>query len=438
LIIIILILIGTSSRAQDSAIQKFADDTVESISHYQEEVGPLDSNISILSLEETSNKPSSGYDGGFYIESPDGRFKLILEGLLQVHGRFFEPSLEGRNSEFFIRRMRFEIGGEIHNYYRFHVEPKFTEDKVELEEAWIGADFWESGPRLIIGRMKEPFSMEEMISLRHIDFIDFSILNQFVPAEDHGITVLGKTPGEHIEYGFAFYNGSGGNDLNSDKDVAGRLVIKPFASKENHWIRNFQFGGAITYGEQDEDISGEELKTEARVPFLAFEAGSRINGRRTRLGTEVAWLYGPVALMGEAITITQEMAGPEENFDDDTFGWSAATSWVLTGEKKTFKGVHPERPIDSSGDKKGTGAFQIAARYSSLLMDDDLITNGFVSEQTYPERVQSFDIGLNWYLTYHSRVKAHFLHTKYSQSILFEDEVRDVENALLLQFQLTF
>jgi hypothetical protein len=224
--------------------------------------------------ERPSSLPLAGYDGGFFVQSPDGSMRLTLEGLLQVRGTFFERGLEGRASGFDLERMRFELGGDFHDPYHFHVEPKFTESEVELEEAWVGADLSRSGPRLLLGRMKEPFSLEEMLPRRHFDFPSFSILNQLVPAEDHGLTLLGGSLDAPFEYGLAFYNGTGGDDLNSDKDVAARLVARPWAEQDGAPLQRLQFGGAATFGRQDADISGSTLRTEAKAPFLEFEPGS--------------------------------------------------------------------------------------------------------------------------------------------------------------------
>jgi hypothetical protein len=112
--------------------------------------------------------------------------RVTLGRLLQVRDTEFEGGLEGRTRQFELERMRFEFGGK---HYDFSVGPKSTETEVELEKAWIGADL--GGPRLMLDRMKEPFSLEEMLPRKHFDFPTFSILNQFVPAEDHGVTILG-------------------------------------------------------------------------------------------------------------------------------------------------------------------------------------------------------------------------------------------------------
>ena len=362
----------------------------------------------------------AGYDGGFTIEGED--VKLTIEGLLQVNGRFFEPD-SPHISEFVLRRMRLEFSGEFHERWLFHIEPKFVEDGVELEEAWVGLQADVHSFRF--GRMKEPFSWEEMGSQRHMDMINFSILNQFVPAEDHGITVLGNF--DFLEYGVGFYNGTGGNDTTSDKDAALRLVAHPW--------RGLQFGGAGTYGRQNSDVSGSELKTEARVPWAVYVPGTVSDGQRVRLGAEAAFLEGPFALTAELMRIREEL-------NDETVhlkGGALQASYTLTGEGKSWKGesiriwkgISPERPFLRDPD---IGAWQFVARWSRLEFEDEMapfLTN-------VPERIDSYTIGLNWYANDFVKIKANYIRTEYDEDITLNAVRHDNEDALVIQFQLNF
>ena len=390
-------------------------------------------------LEGPASGTKSGYDGGFFVESADGQWRFTVEGLLQVRDTLFERGLAGRDSGFDLERMRFELGGELYRLYRFHVEPNFDEDGVELEEAWIGAEVGGGDAVLMLGRMKEPFGLEEMLPRRHADFPTFSLLNQFSPAEDHGLTLLGGSLDGPLEYGVAVYNGTGGDETDSDKDVAARFVARPWSGSERSAVRALQFGAAGTFGRADEDASGAELRTEAEVPFLAFEPGSAFDGDRTRLGLEAAWLDGPLALSAEAIRIEQEMVGAGGETEPVVDGWYASASWVLTGEEKTFRGVRPDRPLVGGSDgARGRGAFQLAARYSQLALDDDLVSAGIVTAGAFPDRVDAWDVGLNWYSTANTKVMLHFVHTDYADAIVVDGESRSSEDAILLQFQLHF
>jgi phosphate-selective porin OprO/OprP len=398
---------------------------------------PVDSKTSPTGVHATpAQLPIAGYDGGFFLQSPDGAFRFTLGGLLQVRGTAFEGGLEGRTSQFELERMRFELGGDFYGRYHFNVEPKFTESEVELEEAWIGSDLGRGGARLLLGRMKEPFSLEEMLPRKHFDFPTFSILNQFVPAEDHGVTLLGGSLDAPLEYGAALYNGTGGDDLNNDKDIAARLVSRPWARREGSPFQRLQFGGAVTYGRQDADLTGAELVTEAKAPFLAFEPGSRADGERTRLGLEAAWLAGPAAISAELIRVDEDLSGGSGDVQNDTTGWYVSASWVVTGEEKSFRGVKPAHPLTASA--AGPGAFQLALRYSDLDLDEGLIDGGLVAASSFPDGVRTWDVGLNWYTTAHTKVMLHFLHTQYEQDVTIQGDSRGSENALLLQLQVHF
>ena len=61
--------------------------------------------------------------------------------------------------------------------------------------------------------------------------------------------------------------------------------------------------------------------------------------------------------------------GNEELFTNTA--WQLAASWVLTGENASFRGVVPRKSL-SLGE--GTfGAFELAARYNQLDIDDDSV-----------------------------------------------------------------
>ena len=175
------------------------------------------------------------------------------------------------------------------------------------------------------------------------------------------------------------------------------------------------------------------------MPFASFESDSRHDGERLRLGAEAAWLRGPYALFAEALSIAEDVTGSGGSGEATTRGWYLGGSWVLTGEPKTLRGVHPKRPlVRRSGATCGSGAWQLAARYSELDLDQALVEHGLLSPESFPGRVSTLDIGLNWYATYHVRVKLHALHTEFDEPILIRGENRRAEDAVLLQFQVHF
>jgi phosphate-selective porin OprO/OprP len=354
----------------------------------------------------------SGYEDGFFIKSKNAKF--TIEGLLQVNGSIFESN-SPRDNGYELRRMRLEFSGEFYDRWLFHIEPKFVAGGVEFEEAWVG--FKIRDHKVMIGRMKEPFELEEMLSQRHMDPINFSILNQFVPAEDHGITVFGNFG--ILEYGAGIYDGSGSDKIVSDEDIAFRLVIHPW--------QKLQFGGSITKGHSEGDVSGKELKTEARVPWTTFRQATEIDGGITRYGLELAFLEGPFALTLDTIHINERI----QNTPITLKGGYVQASYVLTGEEKSFKGVKPANPFLKD---PAIGAWQLVARLSMIKFDDRI--SPFLTNFT--DEIDTFLLGVVWYTNDFVKFKLNYIRTNYKTEIAINNSRFDRENMMLVQFQLQF
>jgi phosphate-selective porin OprO/OprP len=379
---------------------------------------------------------SSGYDGGFFLRSEDGANELLVEGLLQTVAGVYDGDRDP-SADIELKRMRPELSGKLADALRFRIEPKFTEDEVELEEAWAGTDVWGGEALLMIGRMKAPFNLEEVRSRRHIDFPLFSVINQFAPAEDHGFFLNGQTPSGVWEYGFALYNGTGESDTTSSKDVAARVMVHPFAEEADSAWRDLGLGLAATIGNQDEDVAGDSIENGIGLDMTTYAPGATLDGRRWRAGLEAVWFHGPWMLQGELLTMSQEMSSPADEADVAFRGGYVTVSHVLTGESKSFKGVVPDEPYDFKTGR-GRGAWVAAVRLSSLSLDDDLDDAGLVEPGTFTDRNRNVSLALNWIANQHAIVRTALIHSRYDDAIDLGDGSDDKETALLVEFQLHF
>jgi phosphate-selective porin OprO/OprP len=383
---------------------------------------------------EGTAEAAAGYDGGFFLRSPDGRNELVIEGLLQTvlvvrdGGREPDSSVE-------LKRIRPEFGGRVDEVVRFKLEPKFQEDEVELEEAWLGFDCLGGDALAMFGRMKAPFGLEEVRSRRHIDFPRFSILNQFSPAERHGAFLNGKAAGGRLEYGLAAYDGTGASEGNTGKEVAARVMVHPFlGDSESPW-RNLQLGVGATVGRQDADVGGGAVENALGLPVVVFAQGVALDGRRRRVGPEAAWFHGPWFVQAEALAMAQEMslAGAEQ---DVAFSGAYLTvARVLTGEDKTFAGVVPREPYDLSAGA-GTGAWVLALRLSELRVDGDAA--GFAAPGAFTDRIRSASLGLNWIPNRHLILRNALVYSAYEDDVALDTGSADSELGLLVELQLHF
>ncbi|HHI80429.1 MAG TPA: hypothetical protein ENK02_10665 [Planctomycetes bacterium] len=368
-----------------------------------------------------------GYNEGFAVESEDGRTRIALEGLIQVTGKLFQRD-RGRVSEFALRRFRPELSGYFDRNVLFRFEPKFTENEVELEEAWVGLRFEDTGSILRIGRMKAPFNLEEVRSRRHIHFPLFSMMNQFAPAEDHGLFWSRNKDG--WEYALAVYNGTGGSDTGSSKDIAGRVMRNLFDDEERGY---FDLGIAMTYGRQNQDVATKGIDNGAGEQVLRYATGTSLSGTRTRLGLEAVWFQGPWMGQAEAMWIRQEMS---QGGIQDTVQFSGAyldVAYALTGQSIDFGGVGVSKEKAFLGLP---GSWVLAARLSTLRNDGSLRALGMTETGRFSRRIQNLSLGLNWVPSKHFLVRHSLVFSHYSDSVDTGGGPHKSEVALLVEWQL--
>ncbi|MDA1265316.1 MAG: porin, partial [Planctomycetota bacterium] len=279
---------------------------------------------------------------------------------------------------------------------------------------------------------------EEVRSRRHIDFPAFSLVNQFSPAEDHGLFVNGRAAGGLVEYGLAAYNGTGASDTNASKDLAARVMVHPFLDEEASLWRNFQIGVAGTVGKQEASTKGVTLDNEAGGAVVHFADDSFLDGDRTRLGLELAWYRGPWFAQAEYLAVAQDMrAGAAAPTEVGFRGAYVTLSRVLTGENKTYGGVDPDQPFDLKTGH-GRGAWVLALRLSQLESDDDLEALGLASPGRFTDELRSASIGLNWIPNGHIIVRHALILSDYGQPVMLDRGLGDDEVSLMIEFQLHF
>jgi len=359
------------------------------------------------------------YDGGLVLDWDGGQ--LVLEGLLEFGADADLGADDGArepHSEFYLKRFRPELFGLFDGGWCFRFEPKFTQDEVELEEAWVGHR--SDAGTLRLGRMKAPFGLEEVRSRRHIHFPRFSLLNQFSPAEDHGLFWNGQEG--RLEYAMALYNGTGGSDEDEGKDVALRAMWHAAEGSDHPW----QVGLATTFGDQERSIAGDGIKNAGGQRVVDFAAGTELDGQRTRVGLEWAQFFGPLMVQAEALSVEQDL---RTGATTDTVGYTGAyvdLAYALTGEDLTFKGVrNPE------------GSWVAALRLSTLELDDELAS--YVDAGTYTDSITGISLGLNYVPGPHA-----ILRTALTRSMYGDDEPTiggatvDHEDLLTVELQLHF
>ncbi|MCJ7586323.1 MAG: OprO/OprP family phosphate-selective porin [Candidatus Aminicenantes bacterium] len=205
---------------------------------------------------------------------------------------------------FSARRVRFSLSGELFKNVNYKIQVDAVKSPLILDALVEFKLSSEVGLR--VGQFKVPFSTENLTSSA-----DLATINRSQPEEklapgrdtkmngrDIGAALFGKW--SVLEYTLGVFNGSGIDikDNNSQKDVGGRVVVRP--------VEFLALGAAFYRG-----------RTSIATGSPAYD--------RDRTGLELAVLHGPFSLKGEYIFAKDDKL--------ERSGWYIQGGWFLKPKK---------------------------------------------------------------------------------------------------------
>jgi len=217
-------------------------------------------------------------------------------------------------------------------------------------------------------------------------------------------------------------------DVNSGKDLAGRVVFYPFrsGSEPQHLLANFGFHLGGSTGDQSGALP--TFRTTAGQTYFAFPATVTADGTRNRVSPAVFLYAEGFGGFAEYARTTQDILSSGTPFTVTNQAWGVTATYVLTGESTSERGVKPRRPFDPAA---GTwGAVQVAARYAELTLDGQLFDTG-IAGATASRKTQQMTFDTNWYLNNYVKFYGTFERFDFSGT-------RASENLILFRAQLAF
>ncbi|MBI2875418.1 MAG: hypothetical protein HYY20_00895 [Candidatus Tectomicrobia bacterium] len=411
----------------------------------QEEVNTLQTRVK--EREKKEKTLQAFYKDGFQVQTADKSFEMKVGGRVQADYLVLDSNNNANDGSFSLRGIRIESEGKLFKHTKFKAQLDMGEGKdANLKDGYLNFDYLKWA-QLKIGQYKEPFSLEELTSSRHIDFLERSaVVTNLAPSRDLGVMLHSELWEGTLGYGLGIFNGSGSNqkrDQNDDKDLAGRFYVRPFAQNKSRWLKGLQFAGNFTWGNQEGGLKNLQSPV-SETPLARWANGVTSDDRRTRLGADLAWVIGPFSLKTEYIrTDWKDLQRAGQREDLDAHGWYVTLSYFLTGEEKPYKegaftrlkqvqGVF--NPFNHEGKGWHWGAWELLARYDTLRVDDKAFDLGFA---TGTDRVNTLTMGLNWYPHNMVVVKFNYVHNDFADDLgaLKGD---DQEDLFLTRFQVEF
>lgn len=393
----------------------------------------------------------AGYKDGFFLASADGAYRLRVGGYVQADSRLFVDN--GNSSDvdqFTLRRARLDLRGTLASRFGFRLLPDFAGSKLVLQDAFADVDIapW---LQLRFGKFKTPLGVERLQGSTDLTFIERGLTDNLTPSRDLGLQVSGEFAGGSVAYQLAVLNGvpdgaSADGDLNDAVDVAARVFAKPFVTKMYSPLRGAGFGLAATWGREQGVATSTELspyRTSGRSTFFRYRsdnpataAGTAVaSGGHYRVSPQATWYEGSFGALAEYVRSVQQV---DINGGGATWvangAWQMRASYVLTGEKATYKGVVPDAPFDFGGGH--WGAWEVAIRWSSLDVDADVFAKGLADITASARHADAIAVAVNWYLNRNIGFYLDYEHTMFGAGAKSGD--RPDEDAFLTRLQLVF
>ncbi|MBN7138523.1 hypothetical protein A7A76_05255 [Lysobacter enzymogenes] len=186
-----------------------------------------------------------------------------------------------------------------------------------------------------------------------------------------------------------------GGDLlgdNQGRTLGGRAVFNPI--KDDTQV--LHLGLSASNEKREDDTLRVQVRPEAFLTarrLVDSGALNRVEGI-SRYGLEAIWQRGPLLVQSEYLRIGVDRYGAPDYSAD---GYYLAASWVLTGEKRSYKSA----AFGNLKPSRDWGAVELAARYSHIdLNDPGSAIGGRQSDWTF---------GANWYIGQHFKLQFNYV-----------------------------
>ena len=317
------------------------------------------------------------------------------------------------------RTARLSGEGRLRENVWCEVEFDFAEsgDAPEFKDVWIEVTELPIVGNVRIGHFKEPFSLEQLTSSRFISFMERGLPNALVPGRSVGIAAYDCSAGRRVTWAVGAFRTDAddwGGAISDHGQWAAtlRATMLPYFADDGR--RLIHAGASYSYRRPDDDRLRFRSRPEINVKSESEKVPWFVNTKNFPasdfhlFGVEAAWVRGPLSVQSEFVGAGgSQLGGPDLFF----YGAYAYVSYFLTGETRPydrtlgeFERVVPFRDFlrlrRGDGIVGGSGAWELAARWSYLELNDGDVEGG---------RLGNWTLGLNWHLNPYARFMFNYI-----------------------------
>ena len=451
-------------------------------------------------------------DGAFTLESANGRNGISLTG--RMHFDYRDSDIDGSNDlgggrtddrdtasladQFELRRARIGIKGKFAKDFKYELVTNIP-GTATVDVAYLDFAKYDK-VQLRVGKFKQPFGLEELISSNNMTMMERSYLAQTAPSKKLGFQVMG-TPTAGMTYAASvFQHNDTERDISADgkSSLAGRATLN-FAEimGNKEMVMHVGLAGldstyAVGTSSSSQTSSTASVAGTQRGSISSFRSAGRglnnifrgqVNGevcvsgwtvgncpseyqaqvKQRAIGLEGIFATGPFKLMGEYSNGDFKGTQGANIVSYDTKTYYLEAGYFITGEKYAdsykggvFSSFKPKNEFDL--DKGNLGAIELAFRAEGFDVDDSTVSGGRLqgnlsqytvgktneySANDATSGAKTYTAGIRWILNPNMIIKANYAQTNLDNNLAPLDvngatAVIDKERLLSFRTQLMF
>ena len=318
------------------------------------------------------------------------------------------------------RRARLAATGNVAENVAYMLEMDFAfPGRPSFMDVWGEIRHLDGVQNIRFGQYRNPFGLDGLTSVKELTFLERSLPFAFLPFRQIGVMAHGNSDAEDMTWavsGFRFPTDFFGSNIgdNGGYGMATRLTGLLIDDGDH----TLHIGGAysvidpandlVQYRNQPEFFVAETggaafvpVGVPTAIPFFV-DTGAIATDIVNLFAGELAATTGSWHAQGELIyALVNRKSASSVTFS----GASVQAGYILTGEHRPYdrkNGVLGRIvPCQNFGSNGGCGAWEIAARWSYLDLNDGGVSGGQLNDLTG---------GLNWYLNRNTKLQLNYVH----------------------------
>ncbi len=312
-----------------------------------------------------------------------------------------------------VRRLRAGVLGNLTSVWEYKAEWDFAPDDVEVKDAYIRYTGF-TNTRITLGNFKVFSSIDELTSSNNTTFTERGLPNAFVTARR---TALGyQTWSDNFSFSAATYIHEP-NNLERGTGNAVRYIYHPKLG--NGALLHLGINAAIE--NPDDNTARLRSRPELHQDAHRFvDTGNLLNvDSTTKLGLEAAYTMGRFSAQSEYVRKSVDRDGVTDPTFDGFYGY---ISYFLTNDTRAY--TNSDGFFGTVSPTSEAGAWELAARYSEIDLNDGLVNGG---------QAEAITLAVNYYMTRDLRFQANYVISDSKRGL-----VSDNPNGLNLRLRFTW